>query len=70
MVSILRAKRLLQGRTLLDIYAVTNIDPSRLSLAERGFKKLRDDEKLRLAKALGCNARELGRGQEVESGKV
>lgn len=65
MVSPLRAKRILKGLTLYDVWQTCGIEPSRLSLIERGYKNLRPDEVPKLAQALKCEPQELFQGQEL-----
>jgi transcriptional regulator with XRE-family HTH domain len=55
-LSAVRAMRLDAGLTLLDLFGRTRIQVSRLSLIERQLVEARDDEKTRIAKALGGSA--------------
>ena len=68
MLSPLRAKRILKGLTLYDIWQTSGIDPARLSLVERGYKELRPDEVKKLAEALNCKPDELFQGHELAQG--
>jgi transcriptional regulator with XRE-family HTH domain len=58
-LSPLRAKRLDEGLTMFDLFKRTNIQPSRLSLIERQLVEARDDEKTKIARALGGSAADL-----------
>ena len=59
MLSNLRKERLLRQLSLYDLRAKTGIGVSKLSLVERGLEQPRDDEKVRLAKALGARVQDL-----------
>jgi transcriptional regulator with XRE-family HTH domain len=59
MISPLRAKRFFAQMSIYDLSVKTGIDPARISLIEREYKTPRDDEKERLAKALGCGVGEI-----------
>jgi transcriptional regulator with XRE-family HTH domain len=58
-LSPLRAKRLDEGLTMFDLFKRTKIQPSRLSLIERQLVEARDDEKTKIARALGGSAADL-----------
>lgn len=68
MVSQLRAKRVLSGLTLYDVWIVSGIDPPRLSLIERGFKRLKPEEIPKLAKALRCNPDDITPAKQADQG--
>lgn len=53
MLTPLRRERILRQLSLYDLRAKTGISVSKLSLAEREIERLSEDEKKRLAKALG-----------------
>jgi transcriptional regulator with XRE-family HTH domain len=59
MISPMRAKRFWRELSLWELGKQTNIEPARLSLIERGYKKPRPDEIKRIAEALGCSMSEL-----------
>lgn len=59
MLSALRRERLLRQLSLYDLRAKTGIGVSKLSLVERGIENPREDEKIRLARALGVQVREI-----------
>ena len=53
MLTPLRRERILRQLSLYDIRSKTGIAVSKLSLVERGIERPTEDEKKRLAKALG-----------------
>lgn len=55
----LRITRLTKRRTQYDIMLATDIPQCRISLIERGHIRPKEEEKQRLAKALGVPAEEL-----------
>jgi transcriptional regulator with XRE-family HTH domain len=59
MLTPLRRERLLQQKSLYDLRSKTGISVSKLSLVERGIENLNDDEKKRLARALGVRIQDL-----------
>ena len=59
MISPLRAKRFFAELSIYDLEQKTGIDPARISLLERGYKHAREDEKRRIAEALGCKIAEV-----------
>ena len=59
MLSRLKRERLWKQLTLYDLRSTTKISVSKLSLIERGLEKPREDEKIRLAKALGAKVQDL-----------
>lgn len=59
MISVLRKKRFFKELSIYDISQETGIDPSRISLLERGYKTPKNDEKEKLAKVFGCKVKEL-----------
>jgi transcriptional regulator with XRE-family HTH domain len=59
MLTPLRRERVLRQMSLYDIRARTGISVSKLSLVERGIERPSEDEKRRLAKALGVQIHEL-----------
>jgi transcriptional regulator with XRE-family HTH domain len=52
----LREARFFKGLNQWDISVKTGIPQSKLSLIERGYVDPREDEKKKIAKALGCKA--------------
>ncbi len=59
MVSLLRRARVVEGWTLSDVYRMTGIATSKLSLVERGLQEANVKEKKLLAKALGLKPEEV-----------
>lgn len=59
MVSTLRTKRFLAQATIYDVYRDTGIQPSKISLIERGYVTAQPDEQKRLAEYFGCAVEEL-----------
>ena len=59
MLSPLRKKRLLEELSIYDIERRTGIDVAKISLVERGYRNPRDEEKLKLAKALKCRVEDI-----------
>jgi len=59
MLTPLRRERILRQLSLYDVRARTGISVSKLSLVERGIEELKDDEKRRLARALGSRVEDL-----------
>ena len=59
MISPLREKRFFGELSIYDLSQKTGIDPARISLIERGYKNPKEDEKQKLAKALGCKAEDI-----------
>lgn len=59
MLTPLRRERILRQFTLYDLRAKTGISVSKLSLVERGIEQPHDEEKKRLARALGLRMEEL-----------
>ena len=59
MVSTLRTKRFLAQATIYDVYRETGIQPSKISLIERGYVRAQPDEQEKLAKYFGCAVDEL-----------
>ena len=55
----LREARFFKGLTQWDIAIKTGISQPTLSLFERGYKIPKEDEKKRIAKALGCKVRDV-----------
>jgi transcriptional regulator with XRE-family HTH domain len=55
----LREKRVLSRLTQYDIVTRARIPQSTYSLIERGYKVPNDDERQRLARALGCQVDEI-----------
>jgi len=53
-VSRMRAYRQLQGLSLYELTRRTGIREPVLSLAERGFQRLKEEDQAKIAKALGC----------------
>ena len=54
LVSKMRAYRQLQGLSLYDVGRAAGISASMLSLVERGFRQLTNEDKGRVAQVLGC----------------
>ena len=52
----LREVRFFKGLNQYDIALKTGIPQSKISLIERGYLKPKNDEKEKIAKALGCQA--------------
>jgi hypothetical protein len=59
MLTPLKRERLLRQMSLYDVRGKTGISISKLSLVERGIEHLNDDEKKRLARALGVRLQDL-----------
>ena len=59
MLTPLRRERLLQGKSLYDMRGRSGISVSKLSLIERGIEQPNEDEKHRLARALGVRLQDL-----------
>ena len=59
MLTPLRRERVLHQMSLYDLRGKTGISVSKLSLLERGIEQPREDEKGRLAKALGVRVQDL-----------
>ena len=59
MLSILRKERILRQMSLYDMRARTGISVSKLSLVERGIEHPSEEEKHRLARALGVRLQDL-----------
>ena len=59
MLSPLRKQRLFQELTIYDIERRTGLDTALISLIERGYRNPRDEEKLKLAKALKCRVEDI-----------
>lgn len=59
MLTPLRRERMLRQLSLYDVRARTGISVSKLSLLERGIEEVKDDEKKRLARALGVQVESL-----------
>jgi transcriptional regulator with XRE-family HTH domain len=59
MISPLRKKRFFDELSIYDLSQKTDIDPAKISLIERGYKIPREDEKMKIAKALGCKVSEV-----------
>lgn len=64
-LSPLRVCRMFQKKSLYIIGDKTKIDPSKLSLIERGLKQPSREEKRRLAKALRASIKDLFPPQEA-----
>lgn len=64
MLTALRRERLLKEKSLYDIRGVTGICVSKLSLIERGIEQPNEEEKKRLAGALGVQVHDLFPNQE------
>jgi transcriptional regulator with XRE-family HTH domain len=59
MLTPLRRERLLRELSLYDMRSKTGIAVSKLSLVERGIEQPNEQEKQRLAKALGVRAEDI-----------
>lgn len=59
MISPLRTKRFFAQLSIYDLHLKTGIQPSKISLIERGYQTARPDEKEKLAEALGCEVEEI-----------
>ena len=59
MLSPLRKKRFLSELTIYDLSQRTGIDPCRISLIERDYKMPRDEEREKIALALGCDVSDI-----------
>ena len=59
MLSPLRQKRLFQELTIYDMERRTGLNTAQISLIERGYRNPRDEEKLKLAKALKCRVQDI-----------
>ena len=59
MLSPLRTKRFFNEMSIYDLGKITGIDPARISLIERDYKVPREDEKEKIAQALGCEVEEI-----------
>lgn len=59
MVSVLRKKRFLAQATIYDVYRGTGIQPSKISLIERGYIIAQPEEQKKLAAFLRCTVDEL-----------
>jgi len=55
----LREARFFKGLNQWDISVKTGIPQSKLSLIERGYIDPKEDEKKRIAKALGCRIEDI-----------
>lgn len=55
----LREARFFKGLNQWDISLKTGISQSKLSLVERGYIDLREDEKKKIAKVLNCKVTEI-----------
>ena len=55
----LRETRFFKGLNQWDISVKTGIPQSKLSLVERGYIDLREDEKKKIAKVLGCKVADI-----------
>ena len=58
----LKEARFKKGLTQWDLKTRTGIHQTKISLIERGYVVPRDDERLRLAKALHCRQQDLSFG--------
>jgi len=61
MISPLREKRFFKEMSIYDLSVKTGINPARISLMERGYKTPTEEEKKKIAKALGCEVPEIFR---------
>ena len=68
MLTALRRERLLRQMSLYDLRSKTGISVSKLSLVERGIEHLNEDEKKRLARALGVRLQDLFPTEETVHG--
>jgi len=59
MISPLREKRFFGELSIYDLSQRTGIDPSKISLIERGYKIPRQDEKDKIAQALSCEVEDI-----------
>ena len=59
MLSPIRQKRIFQELTIYDLERMTGLNTAKISLIERGYKSPRNDEKLKLAKALNCKVEDI-----------
>ena len=66
-MSLLREKREQAGLSLTELAARAHMIPSKLSRLENGILKLKVEDLLVLARALGCQARELIPDREDEA---
>ena len=66
MLTALRRERVLRQMSLYDVRARTGISVSKLSLVERGIERPSEDEKCRLAKALGVRLDDIFPGEPEE----
>jgi len=55
----LKEARFFKGLNQWDISVKTGIPQSKLSLVERGYIDLREDEKKKIAKVLGCKVTDI-----------
>ena len=67
MISPLREKRFFAEVSIYELGLKTGIQPSKISLIERGYKAPSPDEKKKLAIALGCETTEIFPAEETAS---
>ncbi len=68
MISPLREKRFFDELSIYDLSQNTGIDPSKISLIERGYKAPSADEKRKIAKALNCDVTDIFPEEKVGNG--
>ncbi len=59
MITPMKKRRFFAQMTIYDLSIKTGIDPGRISLIERKYKTPRDDEKEKIAEALGVGVEEI-----------
>jgi transcriptional regulator with XRE-family HTH domain len=59
MITPMKKKRFFAEVTIYDLAIKTGIDPGRISLIERKYKTPREDEKEKIAEALGVDVEKL-----------
>ena len=69
MISAMKKRRFFEQMTIYDLALKTGIDPGTISLIERGYKIPRDDEKEKIASALGLEVHELFSSAEGLNGR-
>ena len=65
MISPLRQKRFFGELSIYDLSQKTGIHPPKISLIERGYVMPREDEKKRIARALGCKVTDIFPAEEA-----
>lgn len=64
MISLLRQKRFFSQMSIHALGKVTQIDPAKISLIERGYKIPKENEKEKIASALKCKVYDIFPAEE------